>query len=99
MKRIQTPMSKILSKKYIEFYCHAREKGLEAVEALLKAKYDLQGLVIDYMIQYPNDISIIGIAYENVKMDNTLPNKASIAYDLKSCSKEVREKYTPLLTF
>lgn len=98
MKRIQTPMSKILTKKYIEFYCKAREKGIGAVEAPLKAKYDLQGLVIDYMVKYTHDISIIATAYENVKLDHSLTEKASIAYDLKSCSKEVREKYAPLLT-
>ena len=95
--RIKTPMSKKMSAKYIEFYCNARENDYGFEVSRAKAWQDFQSYVIDKMIATPALINVIATAYDNVKQDKSLHQKALITYDLSTCSEDVKNKYLPQL--
>jgi len=97
MDKLTPPMATILSKKFIEIYGHYA--GLDYSREILihKTMYKLQDLVIRYMIERPHEINIISAAYESLKHDTTLHEKAIIAFDLSKCDESVRAKYLPLV--
>lgn len=95
--RITTPMTKVLSEKYIEFYCSLRGKGDHTPSALGLAKVMLQEYIIQLMIENPHGIGEIGTAYDNIKLDDTLRERAIIIYDLTQCDESIKSKYMPLL--
>jgi hypothetical protein len=96
--RITTPMTKILSEKYIAYYCSLREKGEAPPRSLSRARSILQEYVIQLMIENPKGIGEIGTAYENIKLDDTLRERAIIIYDLSQCEDSIKNKYMPLLS-
>ena len=94
--KIQTPMLKKLSNIYIELFIQFRTEGSDPESAYYKTKYKMQEIVIDLMMELPEQIGIIGTAYEDIKRSsNSLIEKAIIRYDLASCSQETRSKYMP----
>lgn len=97
MKHIQTPMSRVLGRKYIEIYLEQRAKGYNGEMAHFKTQYRLQEAVIGLMVDMPKEISIIAKAYENIKHDTTLKEKAQITYDLSLCNEDIKAKYLPLV--
>lgn len=95
--RITTPMTKVLTEKYIAFYCSLRKSGEAAPPSLALAKVKLQEFIIQLMIENPHGIGEIGTAYENVKQDDSLKERAIIIYDLSLCDESIKAKYMPLL--
>ena len=95
--KIQTPMMKRLSNIYIDLYVHFRNNGSDQETAYYETRYKMQEVVIDLMIELPEEIGIIGVAYEDIKRSShNLTQKAILRYDLASCSHEVKDKYMSL---
>lgn len=95
--KIQTPMMKRLSNIYIDLYLHFRNNGSDPETAYYETRYKIQEVVIDLMIELPEEIGIIGTAYEDIKRSsNTLIQKAILRHDLASCSQETKNKYMSL---
>lgn len=97
IERVKPPMAKLLGTKFIEIYMHYAENGYSRDILIFKTMYKLQDFVIKYMIEKPNDITVIASALETIKHDTTLHEKASIAYDLSKCDENIRAKYMPLV--
>jgi hypothetical protein len=96
--RIPTPMTKILADQYIAFYCSEKEKGSATPSALTRARFLLQEFIIQFMIKNPSKISEIETAYQNIKEDDSLREKAIIIFDLNQCDESVKSKYMPLFS-
>ena len=97
LTKLTPPMAKILNKKFIEIYGHYAGLGYSREIVIHKTMYRVQEIVIQYMIEQPHEINIISAAYENLKHDTTLHEKAIIAFDLSKCDEKVRAKYSPLV--
>jgi hypothetical protein len=97
MIRLKTPMYKELSDKYIKIYCKVRDMDYNGEQARLVTKIYFQDLIIDYMMNNPEDFGIIASAYESIKEDNSLSELAMVHYDLMKCSSDIRAKYMPML--
>ena len=94
IKKIQTPMMKKLSNIYIDLYVHFRKNGSDSETAYYETKYKMQEVIIDLMIESPEEIGIIGTAYEDIKRSsNSLTQKAILRHDLSLCSQETKDKY------
>jgi hypothetical protein len=97
ISRINTPITKVLTEEYIRIYCREREQGTAANLSFGRAKFILQEFIIQYMVENPKRISEINTAYENIKADDSLRERAQIIYDLSTCEEEIKAKYMPLL--
>lgn len=96
VKKIQTPMMKELSNRYIDLYVQFRNEGSSAEIAYYQTKYKMQEIVIDLMMDLPEQIGIIGVAYEDIKRSShSLIEKANIRFSLNSCSHDLKTKYMP----
>lgn len=97
MQRIKPPMSKILFKKYITIYERQRKEGYTGESAHFKTLFNLQEVVINYMVLYPKEINVIASAFENIKSDPSIKEKAQIYFDLGHCDDKIKAKYMPLV--
>lgn len=97
IKTIKPPMAKILSNKFIEIYGQYAGLGYSREIIVHKTMFKLQEIVINYMIEKPTEINVIAAALETIKHDETLHEKALIAFDLSKCNENVRAKYMPLV--
>jgi|SRR4051794_33799765 hypothetical protein len=95
IKRLRTPMTQVLSKRYIDIYSLVRKSYHEPV-ARMVTKIKLQDEVINLMRDAETS-SVVITAYQNVRDDDTLHERAMIMFDLQSCSDEIKAKYTPLI--
>jgi hypothetical protein len=91
--RLKTPMYKVLAEKYIQLYIRTRNEGYHGEQARLITKIHFQDFIISYMQDNPADASVIITAYENIKCDGSLQEKANIKYDLDKCSDMIKSKY------
>jgi hypothetical protein len=88
---------KMLSNMYIDLYVSFKNEGSSNESAYYQTKYKMQEVIIDLMVDLPGEIGIIGAAYEDIKRSsNSLIEKASIRFDLTSCSQDVQSKYMSL---
>jgi hypothetical protein len=95
--RLKTPMTKKLELKYINLFCEARNEGYNVEIAFAKAHQYFLSHVVDLLLAKPNDTGIIGVAYDNIKFDKSLQEKALNFYALTKCKEDVKNKYMPLL--
>ena len=94
---MQETVRKLLGETYIQLYREEREKGFTVEVATFKARFQLQENVIGLMSKHPHEVGIIAKAYEKIKTDTTIQEKAQILYDIRNCTEEVKAKYMPML--
>lgn len=94
--RLKTPMTKQLELKYIDLFCEARNEYSVEI-AFAKAWQSFLSYVVDLLLDNPNDTGIIGVAYDNIKRDKSLHEKALNVYGLSKCNEEIKNKYLPLI--
>jgi hypothetical protein len=90
-------MKKILAEKYVDFYIDYLKEGFHGEIAMFKARLKLQEVVIGYMVSKPSEINIIQSAYELLKNDSTIQEKAQTKYELLKCDPKIYEKYAHLV--
>jgi hypothetical protein len=90
-------MSKILQNKFIEIYGQYAARGYARDIIVFKTMYKLQEMIIKYMLEKPDEINIIAAAFEQIKHDPNLHERAVIAYDLTKCDDKIKAKYMSLV--
>jgi hypothetical protein len=78
---MQTPMSKQLESKFISLFCAYKNEGLGTIEARFKTHYKMQDYIINEIKKTPANAGILITAYEQIKLNKSLLEKAQITYD------------------
>ena len=97
VEKIKPPMQKVLAKQFIELYCKFKENNYPRELVVFKTMYKLQEIVISYIAENPHQANIIITAYESIKHDTSLHEKALTAFELSKCPFDVKEKYMHLV--
>lgn len=94
--RIKTQLTKEMELKYIDLFCEARHEYSVEI-AFAKAWQSFLSYVVDLLIENPTNTGVIGVAYDNIKHDTALHEKALNIYGLSKCNEEIQRKYMPLI--
>lgn len=86
-----------MKNKFIDFYMTNMKEGYEGIESLRRTNYDLQEFVITSMYLMPHNIEELYIAFNEVRSNKELIEKAQIFYSLEN-NEELLNKYMHLLT-
>jgi len=97
VEKIKPPMQKVLAKEFIKIYCSYKNNNYPREMIVFKTMYKLQEMVIAFIKENPHQATIIATAYDYIKHDTTLHEKALTTYELSKCSHEVKEKYMHLV--